>query len=297
VPAGWSGYVTLYDGLPAGSPACPSTFPTDDYHGNATLNAPDATCTTCTCAAPVGESCVPGPVTVADVTCGATPVCTTALAAPAAGACTGADVLPGSATCGAGAGPSCVAGSGACNVSVSSPAPTVTPGTCQGSGGAATVTAPSWGTLGRACAGPTTVGTGCSGGAVCAPRAGPPFASGLCIEHAGDMACPAGDFSAKHLFYATVSDTRGCAACACGASSGGTCSASISIYSSPTPNTCTGGLITLQAGSCTNLVGNPTVGSRKATITAPQGGSCAPSGGQPVGAATPGTPTTFCCVP
>jgi hypothetical protein len=56
-------------------------------------------------------------------------------------------------------------------------------------------------------------------------------------------------------------------------------------------------VVTLHAGGCANLTGNPNVGSRKATVTAPQGGSCAAGGGQAIGAATPGTPTTFCCVP
>ncbi|APR78128.1 Hypothetical protein A7982_03475 [Minicystis rosea] len=44
------------------------------------------------------------------------------------------------------------------------------------------------------------------------------------------------------------------------------------------------------------MSGNPDVGARKATITGPTGGSCQPKGGAPIGAATPQSPTTFCCI-
>jgi hypothetical protein len=72
----------------------------------------------------------------------------------------------------------------------------------------------------------------------------------------------------------------------------------MSVYSDNTTNTCTTLATTFNAGGCGDLVGNPAVYSRKATVTqAPSGGTCPASGGQPTGSIMPSDPTTFCCVP
>jgi hypothetical protein len=120
-------------------------------------------------------------------------------------------------------------------------------GACANSGGAATVPAVTWRNVGVACASSVAAAIGCTGANVCQPRASSPFLHGLCIHQAGDLACPTGTaFTDRHVFFSTVTDTRGCTACACGPAAGG---------------------------------------------------SCAPAGGPPVGAATEGTATTFCCMP
>jgi hypothetical protein len=297
-PAGWAGYVTLYDGVPTPDPDCPSAFPEKAYEGGAGLANDPATCSACQCDKPKGEICVPGPITVSDDVCGGKPFCAQMLAAPTAGGtCTGTDGAPGGfSNCGPGSG--CGAGAAPCNVSVLSTPPTVTAGSCRPSGGVAGLPAPRWGSLGRACGGAISVATGCTNGSVCAPRAVAPFVSGLCIEQAGDIPCPAGPFSAKRVFYTSATDGRSCSACQCGDSAGATCTATTRIYSGAMRGTCSGDLVAMvDGGACTALTGNPTVGVRGASVTPPKGGSCPPSGGQPVGTLTPAMPTTFCCVP
>ena len=87
----------------------------------------------------------------------------------------------------------------------------------------------------------------------------------------------------------------------CGAAQGGSCSATVNVYSASTSTTCQSLVATLHptesAGDCANLAGNPTVASRSATFSAVSGGACAAGGGDPVGEVTPTGATTFCCVP
>jgi hypothetical protein len=304
IPSGWTGYFALFDGAPATDPSCPNSFPTSAYLGNAGLTAPPDTCSTCSCGAATGGTCtLPLSYTVEDGTCGGTSYCSgtyTLSGSSWNGSCTGnTEFQGGQDTCGVNGGSQCNAGSAPCNVSVTVPAATVTGAqSCAASGGTPTVTPTSWSELGVACNGETTVTTGCTGGSVCAPKPPSPFESGLCIEQTGVVTCPAGAFSTQHVFYTGVTDGRGCGACSCGAASGATCSADVTLYSAGTINTCTGAVATVQTGGCANLSGNPTVAGREASnITAPSGGSCAASGGAPTGAATPNTPTTFCCIP
>jgi hypothetical protein len=302
VPTGWTGYFALFDGAPATDPSCPTSFPTSAYLGNAGLTAPADTCSACSCGSPAGGTCVlPTSYTVQDGTCSGTSYCsgTYTLSGSWTGGCTGnTEFRGGQDTCGVNGGANCTAGSAPCNVSVSVPAATVSGGSCTASGGTPTVTPTSWSELGVACNGETTVTTGCTGGSVCAPKPPSPFESGLCIEQAGVVACPAGAFSTQHVFYTGVTDTRGCSECSCGAASGSTCSATVTLYSAQSVNTCTGPVAAVTTGSCAELSGNPTVAGREASnITTPSGGSCAASGGAPTGSATPSTPTTFCCIP
>jgi hypothetical protein len=187
-----------------------------------------------------------------------------------------------------------------CNQAITSAAPTVTGGSCAATGGMANVPQASWAILGKAC-GDAFIGGGCGAGKVCQPKAAPPFLSGLCIFKTGDNTCPAGSaFSEKHIFYENFLDTRGCTTCQCGAPTGGSCQAQITVHSDQVVNTCNTQVGSFTAGSCSNLSGNPGIFGRKATITQPpSGSSCAPlaGGGQPTGSATPTSPVTFCCIP
>jgi hypothetical protein len=47
-------------------------------------------------------------------------------------------------------------------------------------------------------------------------RAGEPFGANACIFASGDIPCPAGAYSHRHVVYGQVSDTRGCSSCTCG---------------------------------------------------------------------------------
>lgn len=293
IPADWIGYDQLFDGS-ASPPGCTAPFTGTATPGSSGLTAAAATCDACTCGTPANMTCdLPDQITVQDALCGNTPTDVGQLAVPAAwdGTCFGNDGFPGGNTvCGAN-------GTSPCNVSVTANAPTVTGGSCAPAGGAATVPPTSFSNIGVACTG-APHGAGCTGTDVCQPKPAQGFESGLCIHHDGELDCPAGPFTNKHVFYTGVTDTRGCTACGCGAPTGATCAATIQVFSTG-PATCTGiPVASFTAGSCANLLGNPAVASRRATVTtAPTGGQCGPTGGAPTGTAVGSGATTYCCIP
>lgn len=307
IPAGWSGYFALYDGLPAGDPGCPADFPsttTPAFLGNDGLTAMDATCA-CECEPPTWQGCAPLDSVVmetADTACGQASFCSGDLAIPAAwdGTCFGTNFYQGGQlTCG----PdvvmtmSCAQNTGdPCNVSVRATGVAALNGSCQAT---PTVTKPDlvWERFGRACGDAPTTGGGCNVGQVCLPRMETPYESGVCIMMAGDNACPAGAFTEKHVFFDDVMDTRDCTACTCGVASGGSCPTTINIYSDTAPG-CMNLIASFPAGECFDLVGNPTIAARAATAPgAPTGGSCLPSTPAATGTVMPTSPTTFCCIP
>jgi len=57
IPAGWMGYIALYDGPDGGAQACGAGFGTDIAAGSASPTAADATCGACTCGLPVSNVC------------------------------------------------------------------------------------------------------------------------------------------------------------------------------------------------------------------------------------------------
>jgi hypothetical protein len=275
------------------------------FVGNNQLTAPQAACSTCTCNAPTGQSCsYNGTIDVVDATCNGTPNCGAQFAVPAGwdGSCYGPDKLPGGVTtCGVNSGAMCNMGTSACNVAAQMGSLTVSGGSCTASQQIPNIAPPAWGVAGEACGGAPNVTKGCNTGQSCMPKPQAPFHTGVCIQKGGDNACPPGQFSQKHLFYTSASDTRACSDCSCGVPGGGSCSATVTVYSATSVNTCTGLVATLNptstAGACTSLAGNPTTASRKATFSQVTGGACPASGGQPSGTVTPQSPTTFCCIP
>jgi len=302
-PTGWQGYFSLYDGPAAGDPGCGGLYPTSLFVGNSQLSAAQASCSACTCSNPQGETCEVPTVRIADAPCGQGYACYRILDAPPAGwvpgTCYGTDgAKAGDTKCGPNSN-GCTAGTQACNQSLRPDPAKVTGGTCTPSQQIPTVNPIGWGIAGEACGGAAMVTAGCNAGQACLPKPKAPFQQGVCIMKDGDNACPPGQFSQKHLLYAGAADTRTCSTCTCDAPVGSTCSASIEVYSSPFQNDCTSGplLATVPSGGCADTPSNPEIGSRKATTTPPTGGSCAPSGGQPTGTATPQSPTTFCCIP
>lgn len=293
VPVGWSGFVALFEGAPGAEPACPDAFPSlSPYQGNNMLTTPPHTCSECTCGAPMGQTCdLPDLIQIQNVPCGGSNPLTEPLAVPAnwAGSCYGPSGWPGGAQC----------NGSSCNASATAPKPTVTGGSCAAQGGTPDLPAAAWSLAGKAC-GDAPVGAGCGMGKVCQPKAEAPFFTGLCVFKGGDNSCPAGSpFSQNHLFYEDLTDTRACSTCTCGAPTGSTCDATITIYGDQAVNTCTTAVTTFPAGGCGNISGNPYVNGRKATITQPPtGGGCAPAGNStPSGALTPSNATTFCCIP
>jgi hypothetical protein len=133
------------------------------------------------------------------------------------------------------------------------------------------------------------LGGGCGAGSVCAPAPPPQFPSHLCVSQAGDVACPGGAFTDRHVVYTNADDTRSCSACSCGPASGVGCQGKVSFYSDP---------------SCTNEIngggpgcyGGAPFHSVKSTYV-PSGGGCQPVGGALNGGVVPEGALTVCCTP
>jgi hypothetical protein len=182
-----------------------SCFDGIDNNGDGLVDCADPTCASaaaCVAAAPAGWT---GHAVLYDGATAGAPTC----AAPFA-----TDLMPGRAGLSA-----AVAVCSACTCGPSNG------GACPAAGGAKIVSAPMFARIGIGCAGGPAATVGCTG-TVCQPRPAPPFAAGLCVHQAGDVACPAGPFTDRHVFFAGVNDTRGCTACACGPAAGGACAAS-----------------------------------------------------------------------
>jgi hypothetical protein len=99
-------------------------------------------------------------------------------------------------------------------------------GACLPSGGAATVAPVTFASTALACEGASTSPSdaGCAGSA-CVAAPAPAFTAGLCVHATGVEACPA-PYTVRHVYFAGVSDTRGCAPCACAAATNGACASS-----------------------------------------------------------------------
>jgi hypothetical protein len=111
----------------------------------------------------------------------------------------------------------------------------------------------------------------------------------MCITHHGDVACPPGEYTNKHLFYAGIEEGRSCSPCSCGAASGVKCKLDVDLYLTPTCLGMPSHNIAIDA--CHG--GGPFAGA--IAKSAPAGGTCPTSGGFPQGGVAPGDPTTVCC--
>jgi len=268
-PSGWSGPVALYSATASAAPACGAAFAaTPSFDGNATLTAPQATCSACGCGAPSGVTCA-GPVMTffTDDTCQnqtSSPITVTST-------CT---ITPFS-------------------VATTVAAPAATGGTCTPSGGAPTKSPPAWADVARACTPATPVAQAdCATDQVCMPAPAAPYATTPCVMQAGvATACPAGYPAGPQVFYAGVDDKRDCTPCQCAGPAGGACA-------SPTPaiNACTppGGTWTAP-GTCTPITGPEPVKLAGAPTLVDAGACTLTGGGVPSGAATPSGATSFCC--
>lgn len=302
IPVGWGtyGYTALFLGSVT-DPACPAGAETGVYTGHAGLQNEDAACTACACGNPTGQGCelsndfdpVKGgiqPFYARDVACNvATATNQTTLTVPAGWdlvTCSGLDVAAGGGAC---PGPNC-------NASVRAQSAVVTSGTCEATGGEPSGGDPAWNQNVKACRVDAGLG-GCDVGKTCVVKPSNPYEERICIGKAGDQTCPSG-FTLRNEAFADYADSRECSDCACGASAGGSCKITIQLHSNAGTG-CTTALATVETGQCTNLVGNPRISGRTATVTTPpSGGSCAVvGGGVPSGSVTPIDQTTFCCLP
>lgn len=312
IPVGWGtyGYVTLFRGSPSADPECPPGTTMEVYAGNGNLLNADAECTSCSCGAPMGQGCafLPGPAPGDDfdpgkaglqpfytrnTPCGMNATAQTTLTVPDAWdlTCSDLDSATGGQTC----------STLPCNTSVQAQAASVTPGTCTPGGGLPSGGDPSWGEGVKACRSVANL-QGCDSGLTCVPRPPTPYEPRVCIGKVGDQTCPAGAFTLRSEAFGGFDDSRDCSDCTCGASTGGTCKITLSLYDDATNAECVADatpIATVESGTCANLSGNPAITWRSAEVTTlPSGGSCAVTGGGvPSGEVTPSSPTTFCCLP
>jgi hypothetical protein len=262
----------VYSGA-AAPPACTTDF----AQSVGAFDVLQAAAPMCGCACgPSTITC--GPPTMAfynSATCGSSVSCATDLLAP--NACTNVDERS-----------KCV---GSLSLDITLLAGTSTMGSCVAQP-TRDVPPYSWGVQARGCV--STVAPAqvdCASGQICAPKPETGFGAKLCISHAGDVPCPGGGYGVKHLYYTSVDDTRSCSACTCGTPTGGSCSFSITGYSSSN-SSCTGNAITYPPG--TKCAGVQQPGDMRLTI-APTAGSCAASTSSATGTATPTGPVTACC--
>jgi hypothetical protein len=127
----------------------------------------------------------------------------------------------------------------------------------------------------------------CSAGKLCAPVPGGGLAQQPCISTEGVAPCPAGPYSSTSLYYTAPTDNRGCSPCGCGQLSV-TCTGSTSTSCEEPGET-----IKLPTACAT---ANDPLDLKTSALTV-SGASCAPSGGQATGTATPDPTTaiTVCC--
>jgi hypothetical protein len=304
IPVGWGGfgYTALHQGNPTADPPCPAGTTTEVYAGNDLLINDAAACTTCDCDDPTGQSCNVSfdydpvkagiqPIRVRNVACSnpnATNFVTLTAPVPWDGTCTATEAAPAGGTC----------MGNPCNQSIEVALATVSGGSCLATGGTPVMTTPTWAEGSKACRAATTL-TGCDGGQACVLRPPSPYDDRVCIGKAGNLACPGGAFSDRHVFFGDFVDTRNCTMCTCGGATGGVCTVTVGFHSDAGLTTCNTDLVDVPSGSCVDLAGNPRVSGRTSSVTtAPVGGGCAVTGGgAPTGAVTETDPTTFCCLP
>jgi hypothetical protein len=284
-PAGWQGYYYLRQTAYADAtppPACgDGSAPTRLDEGP--INS-SAVCAACTCGPTQGAACGPPVINcwLGHDKCngGGQYDATSELARSG---CVASAATGGTTSCEVVAGPS-VTSDGTCvpsTMSITRPDP--------------------WTTHDDVCP-VVTAGGGC-GAQVCAPRPQYPYAT-LCVRHAGDVDCPTGWATLRHVVYATTADGRDCTPCAC----------------TPSPASCIGG--SYQVDGCTATcnghcpgVSNPapiapgsgcrdlsayvgsTVWSSQYTAPSLAAGSCTATGGAPIGSVSRTNAATYCCRP
>lgn len=266
-PAAWVGPVALYAGVGA-PPACGGDYGDESLTANGDLSAAPAACSTCSCEA---GSCA-------------------SLMTFAAGS----EAACADAACAQSVNTSCTLLDNACL-----DAPSLQLSVRVGAGhvdcvpSAQTPTFPdaAWATAIRACAPADPLPSlDCGGGAVCAPEApAPAFQSTLCIHRDGDLACPAGDYTDRRVYFRDFEDDRSCSECAC--ESG--CGYEFSVYSAG-DTTCASPQLTLSGNRCETVA--PSGGQLRVGVTLSGDGNCDASGGEPAGAVTPSDAVTVCCL-
>lgn len=270
-PSGWDGPVWLYVGEEP-APSCPAGAPI--VAGGLEISSPPAVCTECSCDSPIGQACAPILVEFFDpFGCSGIPEETVVPSSP--GQCENivdtvqydsARVVP--------QGPS--------------------GGSCSPSGGVANIVPVDWQNLATVCEANTASGGGCGAGTACIQRPASPWVQQVCFYRQGISSCPNAGYD-RFTVFGGWTDSRACSPCECSSPTGGTCDNVLNVYG---PEGCLGSATQLpNDGTCEPLVGSTYFESIRYTPGTPSGGSCAPSGGEPIGTANRTDATTVCCQP
>ena len=282
-PTDWTGPVAFFEGPGSqAAPSCGSAYPFLLVDGVDGILAASASCPACTCGVPKGVACDIAQLRLygADACMGGGGTLTIA-----ANACIGFVSMtdPASAQWA-----TALPGGGVCFPKASSP-PVVPP--------------IGWEQRARVCGG-GSIGGGC-GVNQCMPRPSENFGKTLCIAHSGEVACPAGPYTDRSVYFTAASDSRSCTNCDCGAPTGMVCTGKLALA---TDTGCTADVTTLTTvGQCVHLDPDPTpppepsayktLRSVVYTPGASQGGGCSSVPSVASGEATPIDPVTVCCAP
>jgi hypothetical protein len=267
-PDGWSGPAVLYVGSDK-APACIGAYPSEALRGGVDVSASAAECSACSCSQ-------------------AAPGCSTFLGFGA-----GAQANCSDAACKAQIDSSCVELSSSClnGLATGYVQTELPPGaaSCMPSAQSAVVADPAFGQHVLACAASELRRGGCGPGNLCAPAA--PFTGPYCIVQPGDLACPAGPYSDKRVYFTAIDDSRDCSACTCGSD----CSYTWKIFDDADTSCQTPLATKTSAGECVMVT--PSSSKLRFGVEITGAGTCTPSGGQPTGSAAASGPVTACCMP
>lgn len=287
-PLGWDYPTLVWFGAEKDAPECPPEAPAFGSASHADLDAP-AGCGTCTCSSPTGSCTLPATFTANAATCAlnnaSTPHTTFDPSTGWDGTCDANDAIPSGKLC---SGVKCVQsltiGPLTVNESACKPSPTPAP------------PAATWKTFARGCRQFPPVPCSDSGHA-CLPASPPGFR--VCVFQLGDNNCPSGSlYTEKHVFYDDFQDTRACSPCSCSSPTGGSCSSTASVFTDGACSTLAYSATVTSAGpACHDLPAGTPLGSKSSTPPTYTPGACTPGGGEPMGAATPVQPSTYCCLP
>jgi len=156
---------------------------------------------------------------------------------------------------------------------------------------------PQPGAVGVTCSPLPSIAGGCMNGATCLPKV---TSAGRCIQAAGDMACPAGPFSKRHVVgdVGDVMDQRMCGACSCQSSATLCTNATFTGYNDAA---CTQHPVSVPLNGVCNPVNTSNFKDNKyfKYQATPDTMSCAPTGAAPSlsGAFALKNPLTLCCLP
>ena len=281
----WETPTLLWVGPEDQAPECPRGPTTISYEGHADLVAPSV-CEACTCEPPMGSCTLPSTLTGSTAVCYA-PGTTTSFNAPTPwdGSCDSTTQTP----------------SGAARSLMIDPISMTENGCASGPPIAAKVVSLRWDTFARGC--DIGLPLGPVERSVCISE---PLPAGFkaCIFYNGERACPAGEqgdvFTEQHVFYNGTKDDRQCSTCTCGAPTGSTCLAQLSLYEAASCSASPLVSIPISSAGPTCLdiqIPWQELGSKSAGLTTYLPGTCPPGGGDGSGIAIPIDPATFCCRP